>query len=86
MRARKLLDLRANRRGERGGIRIHLPHDFGNDAVALFEERQQQVLRRDLRMPLAIGQLLGAEDGFLGFLCVLVDVHDDFFDAAQSRR
>ena len=67
---------RAHRRRDRRRIGVHLADDRRDDAFLLFEEREQQVLRQDLGMSLAIGELLRAEDRFLCFLCVLVDVHD----------
>jgi hypothetical protein len=60
----------------RSRIRVHLPDDLRRDAFALLEQRQEQVLRRDLRVSLAVGELLGGEDRLLGLLGVLVDVHD----------
>ena len=75
VRARRLAELGAHGRRDRRRIDVHLPHDLRHDAVALLDQRQQQVLRRDLRMSLAIGELLRREDRFLGLLCVLVDVH-----------
>ena len=65
-----------HRRRERRRIRVHLPDDLRDDAVALLEQGEEQVLRRHLRVAFAIGELLRAEDRFLGFLRVLVDVHD----------
>src|SRR5207244_3125284 len=51
-----------HRRRDRRGIDVHLPEDFGNDAPRLLNERQQDVLRRDLGVPLAIRELLRRED------------------------
>ncbi len=80
VRARKLPELGADARGKRGRIRIHLAHDLRDNAVPLFKQREEQVLRCDLWMPFAISELLRAEDGFLGFLGVFVDIHNDFSD------
>jgi hypothetical protein len=84
VRAGQLLGLRADRGGERGRIRVHLPHDLGHDPVALFEESQQQVLRSDFRMTLPVGELLCAEDRLLRLLGVLVHVHRAFSDFLRA--
>jgi hypothetical protein len=57
-------------------VRTAVATAAGDDAFLLFDEREQQMLRLDLGMPFAIGQLLRGKDGFLCFLGVLVDVHD----------
>ena len=49
--------------------------DLRDDAFALLDQRQQQVLRRRFRVALAVGELLRGKDRFLCFLRVLVDVH-----------
>ena len=64
------------RRGDRRRIDVHLPQDLGDDPALLLDEREQQVLRRDLRMSLAVGELLRAGDRFLCLLGVFLDVHD----------
>ena len=61
---------------ERGWILIQLPNQAGDDALTLFEQREQQVFRLDFRMPFAIGELLRAEHRFLCLLGVLIDIHD----------
>src|SRR5207237_2624480 len=72
--ARVAPELSPHRRRDRRGIDVHLPEDFGNDAPRLLNERQQDVLRRDLGVPLAIRELLRREDGILGFLCIFLKI------------
>ena len=86
MRARQPSELGAHRRRQRRRIGVHLADDRRHDAVALLEQREQQVLGQDLGMALAIGELLRAEDRFLRFLCVLVDIHDASSLARSSIR
>ena len=64
-------------------IDVHLSQNLRNDAALLFDERQQQVLRRDLRMSFAVGQLLCGDDRFLCLLGVLVDVHGRLSDLSE---
>ena len=73
-----LLSSARNSAATSAGSAFSLRDDLGHDALALLDERQQQVLGQNLGMPLAVGELLCAEDRFLGFLGVLVDVHDRF--------
>jgi hypothetical protein len=73
--ARQFVELRANGGRQRRGIRVHLADDFRNDPLALFDKREQQMLRQNLRVAFAIGQLLRGQDRFLGFLGVLIDIH-----------
>ena len=60
---------------DRRGIGRHLPEQFGNDALTLFHECDEQVFGLDLRMIHLLGQVLGAEHGFLSFFRELIDVH-----------
>ena len=75
MGARRPTELGPHRGRQGGRVRIHLAHDRRDDPLALLEQRQQHVLRRDFRMPLTIRQLLGGDEGFLGLLGVFVEVH-----------
>ncbi len=75
VRTRQLVQLSANRRCERRWIRVHLADNLRNDPFALFDQRQQQMLRHDLRVALPIGKLLRGEDRLLSLLGVFVDVH-----------
>ena len=75
VRARLPVQLLAHRRGQRRRVRIHLAHDLRHDAFALFDERQEEVLRLNLRISLALGKSLRPDDGLLGLLCVFVDIH-----------
>ena len=52
----------------------------------LLDQREQQVLRQDLGMPLAIGELLRGEDRFLRFLGVLVDVHGQLRSSSSQLQ
>src|SRR5262245_29468291 len=52
-----------------------LAEEFRDDALALFDERDQKMLGFDLRMARLLGELLRADDRFLGLLRVLVNVH-----------
>ena len=65
--ARRPPQLRPQRRRQRGRIGVHLADDRRHDAVALFEQRQQQVLRRDLGVTLA-GRQAAAPRGSLPVL------------------
>jgi hypothetical protein len=50
----------------------------------LFEQRHEQMLWLNERMARARRELLGRENSFLGFLCVLVDVHTGAFEFVPS--
>src|SRR4029453_2817230 len=76
MRARQPSELPPHGGRHRRGIGTDLLNDRGNDALALFDQRHEEVLGQNLRMPFAVGELLRAEDRFLSFFCVFVDVHD----------
>jgi hypothetical protein len=65
--------LRANLRGHAAGIAIQLAQISGRSPL-LLDERQQQVLGGDLRVSLAIRQLLRADDRLLGFLGVFLTI------------
>ena len=75
VRLRKAGQLLAQRGGERLRVDIHLPEDFRNDAFRLFDQRQQQMLRLDLRVAHLLGELLSRQNGFLGFLGEFVEIH-----------
>ena len=78
LRARQLRQLLPDRRGERRRVGVHLARDLRHDAVALLDEREEEVLGHELGMSVAIGELLGAEDRLLGLFRVFVDVHRIF--------
>jgi len=83
VRPRQFVELGADRACEGRRVRLHLADDFRNDPLALLGQRQQQVFRQDLRISLAIGQLLRGEDRFLCFLGVLIDIHCYFSNFAN---
>ena len=72
---RKLLDLRLERGRHRGRIDVHLPDDLRDDALFLADQREQHVLRLDLRVIALVGHPLRGGDRFLGFLGVLLEIH-----------
>ena len=59
-----------------GRVGRHLPQHLGHDALALFDERDEQMLGLDLRVARLLGELLRREHRFLGFFGVFVDIHD----------
>ena len=72
---RSLRDLAAHDARELRRVCVHLAQYRGRHAVLLLEQRDQQVLRLDLRVTQRLGQLLRAEDGFLGLFGEFVQVH-----------
>ena len=61
--------------GERLRLDAHLAQQRRDDAVGLFDEREQQVLRLDLGVVALLGEPLRREDRFLRLFGVLVQVH-----------
>ena len=57
------------------GVRIHLAHEIRNDAVALLDQRDEQMLGLELRVVVFACQLEGGRHGLAGLFSVLVDVH-----------
>jgi hypothetical protein len=57
-----------------GGIDVHLPQQLGNDAFALLDERDEQVLGLELRIVVLLRELDRGCDGLAGLFGVLVDV------------
>ena len=58
------------------GLDPDLLQNGRNHAPLLPDQRQHQVKRVHLAMAIGLGQLLGLPDGFLGFRCQFVDVHE----------
>ena len=52
-------------------------NDLRHDAVALAEQGDEQMVWFDLDVAEGLGQLLGIQDGFLGFLGEFLEVHTD---------
>ena len=75
VRLRDLADQLSRRAADFHRIRIHLAEHLRHDPLALFKERDQQVLGLNERVARLLGELLRGEHGFLGFFGVLVDVH-----------
>ena len=63
---------------DRGRIQLQLAQQCRDHAVLLLDERDEQVLGLDLRVVLALGEILCGQDRFLGLLGVFVQVHDVF--------
>ena len=57
-------------------VELQLPEQGRNDAVVLFDQRHEQMLGLDLRVIERLGELLRADDGLLGLLRELVEIHD----------
>jgi hypothetical protein len=57
------------------GRNPHFEQNLGCNAFALLQKSQQQVLNLDLAMIAHFRQFLGGQDGLLGHLCVLVEIH-----------
>jgi hypothetical protein len=58
-----------------GGIEIELAQHRGDNPALLLDERDEQVLGRDLRVAQLTGKILRADDGFLRLFGEFVDVH-----------
>ncbi len=61
--------------GHRLRLDAHLAQQRRDDAVGLFDERQQQMLGVDLGVVALLGEPLRREDRFLRLLGVLVQIH-----------
>ena len=83
VRPRQPSELAAHGRGDRRRIGADLLDDRRNDALTLFDQRDEQVLRENLGVALPIGQLLRCDNRLLRLLGVLVHVHDGFFAHLQ---
>jgi len=60
---------------DRARIRVGLAQDLPGHAVLLLEQGQQQMLGLDLRMIIALRELLGGHDSFLAALSIPVQIH-----------
>jgi len=56
-------------------VRVDLAQDLPCNTVFLLEQGQQEMLGLDLRMIIALCELLGGHDGFLGTLGIPVQIH-----------
>src|SRR5262249_25628082 len=65
---RQAIELAARLLGERADSQIELTQDLRHDAVALLQQRQQQVLGLDLAVAVALGDILGRNNGLFGLL------------------
>jgi hypothetical protein len=61
---------------DRRRIQLQLAEQCGNDPVLLLRQGEEQVLGLDLRVVLALSEILCGQDRFLGLLCVFVQIHD----------
>ena len=73
--ARQLVDEPLHGTRQARGIDVHLAEHGRDDAVWLFDEREQQMLRQHLRMARALGELLCGQDGLLRLLGVAIQIH-----------
>ena len=64
-------DLGARGRREARRVDVHLSQQAGDDPVCLFHQGDEQVLRFELGMRAALGELLRVDDRFLGLLVSL---------------
>lgn len=71
-----LVELLAQRLGDRSGIGADLPEDARHHAALLFGERHKQVLGFGLRVAQFRCQLRRGNDGLLRLLGEFVQVHD----------
>src|SRR5207247_1817161 len=82
VRLRQLLQQLASPAGDDRRIDVHLPQQFGDDALALLDERDEEMLRLELRIVALPRQLDRGGDGLSRFFGVFIDVHKPL----QSRR
>ncbi len=54
---------------------VHLPYHVGNDPVFLIDQREEHVLRLDLRMTAGLGGLLRRKEGFLRLFRHVFQIH-----------
>ena len=71
----KLLDQIARAPGELRRVDVHLPQQLGDDALALLDERDEEMLRLELRIVALPRQLDRGGDGLSRFFGVFIDVH-----------
>jgi hypothetical protein len=63
--------------GDARRIEVELAQHRGDDAARLFDEGDEQMLRRDFGVIELAGEALGREHRFLGLFSELVEIHDD---------
>jgi hypothetical protein len=80
----QLLEQLARRARHRRRVGVHLAQQVRHDPVALLDQRDEQMLRLELRVVGGARQLDGGGDGFAGLLGVLVDVHRSAFSDQRS--
>jgi hypothetical protein len=75
IRLRQLLQQLARAAGDVGRVDVHLPQQFRHDALALLDERDEQMFRLELRIVALARELDRGGDGFSRFFSVFVDIH-----------
>ena len=87
VRLRNLLEQFAGVTTHRHRVDGHLAQQVGDDALALFDERDEQMLGLDLGVVHLLGQFDGRGHSLAAFFGVLVDVHDrDAVEIWRCRR